>query len=349
MQTTLVQIGKKLLLLVIVFMVLNTIYGGTLWFYDVDIHSDTLENLWPHQEESDILYFGESSNFYTEHEDTPKVRISDHLNKMIPELRIHHVDNAGLVASNYLHIMRHIPEDSEVKAVIVTMNMRSMGPTWIYDHNANYLKKADELIKRRPKLLNRFFVALKTYDYLNEVERQQLLEEAWKAPIQTDRPLTFPNLDAWNKGMGNGGILRADGSWDMDKIPLACQHIKNFAFTIDFENNPRIKEFDAIVSLAKERGWLLGFHILSVNIDETRMLVGDELASLIEDNVAQLIDRYENKGVLLVNNLYTVPESEFRDRAVPVEHYNNYGKKLCAKALEKALNEQWTQKLVREK
>lgn len=343
------QIGKKLVLLAVVFVVLNAIYGATLWFYDVDIHSDTLENLWPNEIESDILYFGESSNFYTEHPDTPKVRISDQLNRMIPELRIHHVDNAGLVASNYLHIMRHIPKDSEVKAIVVTLNMRSMGPTWMYDRNSNYLKKADELIKPRPKLLNRFFVALKTYDYLNETERKGLLEQAWKQPIQVDHELPYPNLDAWNKGMGNGGILREDGSWDMDKIPLACHHIKNFAFTIDLENNPRVQEFDEMVRLAKERGWLLAFHILSVNIEETEMLVGDALTTIMEENVAQLVKRYEEKGVLVINNLHTVPESEFRDRAVPVEHYNNYGKKLCAKVLRDEINAQWTQTLMRAK
>lgn len=348
MKDALFNTSKKLLLLAGLFVLLNAIYGATLWYYDVDIHSDTLENLWPHEIESDILYFGESSNFYTEHPDTPKVRISHYLNNMIPELRIHHVDNAGLVASNYLHIMRHIPKESEVQAIVVTMNMRSFGPTWIFDSNSNYLKKADELIKPRPKLLNRFFIALKTYEYLDESERQKLLTEAWRSPLSSPYELPYPSLDEWNKGIGNGGILREDGSWDMDKIPLACQHIKNFAFHIDFETNPRVKDFDAIVELAKERDWLLAFHLLSVNIDETRMLLGEELALLMEENTRQLVERYESHGVLVINNLHAVPESEFRDRTVPTEHYNNFGKKLCAEMLRKELNEKWTQKLVHE-
>jgi len=348
MNRHIINIALKLVLLGLMLVILNIIYGASLWFYDVDTHSDTLENLWPHQYDSDVIYFGESSNFYVEHPDTPKVRISDYLNRRIEELRINHVDNAGLQASNYLHIMRHIPKDAPLKGVVVTVNLRSFGPTWLYDANTNYLNKADELIKPRPKLLNRFFVALKAYDHFDDAERKELLKNARKAPIEFDGQLPFRSLYEWNEWMANGGIRTEEGKWDKPKISLACHHIKNFAFVIDFEKHPVIKSFDDIVELAQLRGWQLAFHILSENITEAEELVGPDLATLMEYNVTRLVEYYEAKGVLVVNNLRTVPEPEYRDRIFPTEHYNNYGKKLCAKKLEQAIRKRWTQMLEHE-
>lgn len=329
------HIAIRILAVVLVFALANFIYSKTLWFSDVDQYSDTLENLWPHQESSDIIYFGESSNFYQEHPDTPKVRISDHLNRMIPELVIEEVDNAGLWASNYLHIMRHIPKNSKVKAIIVTMNLRSFGPTWQYDENSNYLKQADELIKPRPKLLNRFMIAVKAFNYIEPKQLVELKNQAWQQPLQFEFELKHQSLYNWNKAMANGGHLRDDGSWNMEKINLSCHYIKNFAFDIDPESNPRINDFDEIVKYAKKRGWKLYFHLLSDNVEECGQLVGEDLVKIMEYNIDFLVNRYHepNSGVMVINNLRTVPNSEFRDRIFPTEHYNNNGKRLCAKTL----------------
>lgn len=306
-----------------------------MWFNDVDEHSDTLENLWPHQDNSNIIYFGESSNFYQEHPDTPKVRISDYLNRMVPNLEIEEVDNAGLVASNYLHIIRHIPTNSKVKAVIVTLNLRSFGPTWIYDHNSNYLKKADELIKPRPKLFNRMMIALKAYDYIEPKELDRLRNEAWLKPLKFNFSLPYENLNTWNKAIANGGILRDDGSWDMDKIPVASHFIKNYAFNIDFVENPRVKDFDEIIAYAQSRNWNLYLHLLSENVAEAELLVGEELVEIMEANTELLMQRYHNpkEKVFVINNFKTVPNAEFRDRTFPTEHYSNKGKRMCARKI----------------
>ncbi|MGB0430032.1 MAG: hypothetical protein ACPGLV_06125 [Bacteroidia bacterium] len=329
------HIAIRIFALGLVFALVNFIYSKTLWFSDVDQYSDTLENLWPHQDFSDIIYFGESSNFYQEHPDTPKVRISDYLNRMIPELVIEEVDNAGLWASNYLHIMRHIPKSSKVKAIVVTMNLRSFGPTWQYDENSNYLKQADELIKPRPKLLNRFMIALKAFDYIEPKQLVELKNEAWKVPLKFDFQLPYLSPYKWNKGMANGGHLTPEGKWDRDKISLSCHYIKNFAFNINVDENPRIRDFDAIVAYAKKRGWKLYFHLLSDNIEEAELLVGEPLTKIMGHNVSFLLNRYHNpeENVVVINNFTTVPNSEFRDRTFPTEHYNNNGKRLCAKSI----------------
>ncbi|MBI1184813.1 hypothetical protein GC194_11100 [bacterium] len=329
----------RLSFLVLLWAGLNYIYGNTLWYNDIDQHADTLENLWPEEDSSDIIYFGESSNFYQEHPDTPKVRISNYLDRMLP-LRVGTVDNAGLVASNYLHIMQHIPQKSKVKAVVVTMNLRSFGPTWMYDQNSNYLKMADEMIAQGPKLLNRFFIALKTYDYIAPEELDEIRITAWKKPLEFPFALPYSNLYEWNAGLGNGGILREDGSWDMDKIPVACHFVKNYAFTIDLQQNPRIRDFNEIVAYAQQRGWKLYLHLLSENYEEAEKLVGASLVNIMEYNADLLIERYNHpeQNVWVVNNFKTVPNSDFRDRTFPTEHYNNRGKRRCAKKLAEVIN-----------
>ena len=336
------MIGSRVLALTALLVVLNFVYGKTLWFKDIDAHSDTLENLWPYQDSSDYLYFGESSNFYHEHIDSPKIRISDWVDRLIPKKKVGFVDNAGLVAGNYLHIMRHIPDDSKVEGLIVTMNLRSFGPTWIYSDNFNYLHKANEMIKMRPKLFNRFLVALKAYENLSDEVRSQLKYEQGLTPYSFDFETPSKSLEDWNWDISHSGPHRFEnGEWDHEKIGLACHHVKNFGFEIDLKSNPRIKEFDEIVQFAKERGFKLAFHILSENVEESKELVGDELIQIINHNVAILENRYNIENILVINNLTTVPEKEFRDRTFPTEHYSNTGKKLCAIKVAKQIESNW--------
>lgn len=336
------KLFSKLVAIAAILFVLNAIYSHTLWYRDIDQHSDTLENLWPYQENSDYLYFGESSNFYHEHIDSPKIRISDWVDQLIPEKKVGFVDNAGLVAGNYLHIMRHIPEDSKVEGLIVTMNLRSFGPTWIYSNNYNYLNRANEMIKMRPKLLNRFFIALNAYETLDDEERLKKGYEAGLKPYEFSFETPSKSLEDWNWDISHSGPHRFEnGEWDHDKIGLSCHHVKNFGFQIDLENNPRIQEFDEIVSFANERGFKLAFHLLSENVEESLELVGPELVKIIEYNVSLLKERYTSKGVLVIDNLTTVPEPEFRDRIFPTEHYSNRGKKLCAIKVAKEIKRAW--------
>lgn len=340
--TDLKKITLRILAFVLLLVALNLIYSRTLWYNDVDAHSDTLENLWPYQYNSEYLYFGESSNFYQEHPDSPKIRISDWIDRLIPEKTVGFVDNAGLVAGNYLHIMQHIPEDSKVEVLIVTMNLRSLGPTWIYSDNYNYLNKANEMIKKRPRLLNRFLVALKAYDNLDSTQRKEIQYQMGLVPYSFDFDVSARSLEDWNWDISHSGPHRfEDGEWDHDKISLACHHVKNFGFQIDLASNPRIKEFDDIVDYAKARGFKLAFHLLSENVEESRTLVGDELLQIIHHNAALLENRYGKGDILVINNLTTVPEQEFRDRTFPTEHYSNAGKKLCALKAVKELQARW--------
>lgn len=78
--------------------------------------------------------------------------------------------------------------------------------------------------------------------------------------------------------------LNEDGSKNSEATVLACHYIKTYAFQIDTIQNPRIKDFDNIVALAKKRNWNLVFNLMAENIDKAESLVGNELVSFIKQN-----------------------------------------------------------------
>ena len=116
----------------------------------------------------------------------------------------------------------------------------------------------------------------------------------------------------------------------MDTIAMACHYIKEFACTFD-DNNPRIKDLDNIVKLCRKRGWQPVFNILAENVDQMDSLCGPDLLWLLERNAQYIIDRYEPQGVIVVNNLKEVRDSDFRDRDFPTEHYKQTGRLAIAR------------------
>lgn len=322
-------------MLAIIIFASNVLYKSVFYVDDVNQFNPTLHNLWLNEPGSDIIYFGESSNFHLERPGAKKVRISDYVQQLVPNDKVVAVDNAGLDASNYLHVIQNIPSTSEVHTIIVTMNLRSFGHSWILGENYNFSNRSNVMAGLRPAIVNRWLVALKFYDHLPKSERSSL-----QAQHKTNDHFSFPfetkysSLKTWNNAIGNGSWLKEDGSWDMPKIGLASHYVKNFAFQIDINTNPRIHDFDAISAWAAERNVKLVYHLLSDNIEEAENLVGQELAQVMKYNVNLLVQRYDN-GItqFVVNNLEVVPDSMFVDRHFPTEHYTNKGKEMCAERI----------------
>ena len=329
----------KIALLLCILIVLNELYSRFIWKHDVHEHADTLENLWDDPSDTEVLYFGESSNFYTEAPDTPKRRISEFLDELLPN-KVEEVDNAGLQVSNYLSILRHLPKDYETHTIVVTLNYRSFGPVWQHDKNSNYLRKADRLIAPGPKLLNRFLIALKAYGFRTEKELEADMLKGRTKPYPQFLDLPHGHMNDWNQAIANGGIRRDDGSWDMDKIPVASHHIKNFAFVME-DDNPVLAEFDKLIDYCNQRGLHLVLHLMSENIRESDSLVGPDLSRLMQFNRQFLLEYFGRQQVLVVDNFETVPIWEFRDRRFPTEHYSHKGKEMCAITIRDSLLNKW--------
>lgn len=327
----------RFLIVLAAFVLMQVLYTRFFWEEDLKEHADILENLVLVQDSVDAVYFGESSNFTIGKTDQDARSISEMLDDEFPNFKIGTVEKGAQHARIYHSLIKKIPASSPVKMVIVTMNLRSFSADWINSELESNLMKADLLLQDRPELVSRLLLTLNFYDNKRGSERLKDLHAAWKKD-KISWPYEFPydNIYDWDVAKGNGGWLLEDGSWDMPKIQLGTQQIKQFGFDIK-EDNPRLKDFDAIAKTCEERNIKLIFNLLAENIDAIDALHGKDLSFLMKRNRYFLKARYQNNELALVDNLELLREVHFTDKDFPTEHYDEIGRKRIAKNLADSL------------
>jgi hypothetical protein len=329
----------KFFLLILLLIGFNFIYKYTFFQKDIQTHSPII-NLVNDvvAKKSEIVYIGESSNNTCRKDDLDKRAISDFIADYYPARNFGDITKGASHAGIYYELLRNIPEDSNIKTIIVTLNLRSFDANWIYSGLETPLQKSIVLLKDRPPLLSRFLLAFKGYDIKTEAEREKQFKRKWKREIlQFPEPFEFKNVIEWDKGMYHKGILNADGSKNEPLTALACHYVKTYAFQIDTLANPRIKDFDRIVVLAKKRNWNLVFNLMAENTEKANSMVGKELIYLIKQNRDLLVKRYNRNNVIVVDNLEVVENSDYIDQTWTTEHYAEFGRKTIAKNVAECL------------
>ncbi len=326
------SISIKVIALLILLVGLNMLYMNTLWKKDLDKEADMLLELLNKQDTCDILYFGESSNFTPDSFELCKKYISELTAEYYPSLRLASVDRPAMHAGIYLSVIKNIPATAKVKTLIVTMNLRSFGANWIHSKLETPLQKSNVMYQLYPPLVNRFMLSLNCYEKKNEVERDADMKKQWvNEPFHFPYPFKYKTVIEWDKAVGEGSFLNPDGSWDMLKIGLATSYIKTYGFQINTETNPRIKDFDEIVAVAKQKKLNIVFNLLAENVAYADSLVGKDLVFLMQQNKQLLIDRYTQKGALVVDNFEVVRGKDFIDQRWTTEHYKERGRRTIAK------------------
>ncbi|MBO7492727.1 MAG: hypothetical protein J6T87_01115 [Bacteroidales bacterium] len=327
----------RLLMLLAVLAVLDIIYYFTLYKKDIDESTTLMEISQRANKGIDIVYLGESSNFSYAETDTDRRFICMMIEDSLPGHHVGNLSKGACHAGIYYDILRNIPKKSDVKTAIVTVNMRSFTSEWIYSNLETPLRKEQIMLKKAPALYKRMLLAFKAYPIWTEKERSSLIKRGFKRQtFVLPHPFPYQNANEWDHGVGYNCILYNGIQPSMDSIALACHHIKHFACTLD-DKNPRIKDFDKIVKLCKKRGWQPVFNILAENVDQIDSLCGPDLLYLLEQNVKYVTDRYESQGVIVVNNLTAVRDTDFFDRDFPTEHYRQTGRQAVAKNVSETL------------
>lgn len=335
MKKLLIRIGIVAVLLV----AMNWFYSK--WFYERDLqaHSDMV-NL-PRQVVADscrIVYLGESSNRTYGWGESDQRKISDMVWAYFPSLRCGDMTKDASHAEIYYNMLKLIPKESSVETVVVTMNLRSFGAGWIYSRLETALQKQLVLLKDYPPLVNRFLLAFKAYPIRSEKEWDQIVSRHWrKDPIEFPYDFEWSTTRQWDSAMAWHGWIDAQGNRDEEMTVLACHYIKAYAFQIR-DDNPRVKDFDAIVELCHERGWNLIFNLMAENVDKANELVGKDLVFLMKTNRDYLVERYGSlDGVTVVDNLNLVRDVNFIDQNWTTEHYYSEGRHIVAQQVAKAL------------
>ena len=322
----------KTILFCILLVALNFIY--TKWFYENDIqkHSELINIVREVPNDADIIYLGESSNKTFREDDLDRRKISSFIGDYYPNLHTHDITKDAAHAGIYNILLENISNDNQVKTIIVTLNLRSFGAAWIYSDLETPLQKSILLIKDNPPLLNRFLLSFKVYDIKNKEERKNQFKEKWKNDkLYFEHEHPYKNVIEWDYWMATEGAKYTEGEKDQEKTDLSCHYVKSYAFIIDTLTNPRIKDFNNIVNLAKKKNWNLVFNLLAENTSTAKELVGDELVNMMNNNAEMLVHYFGRKGVIVVNNLNLVKNEEFIDQNWTTEHYAEKGRKIIAR------------------
>lgn len=327
-----IQVIYKFGLLAIILVALNFIYKYTFYESDLVKHSDVIENVRQVPQNTDILYIGESSNTTASENDIDKRSISGITQDFFPALHVHDITKPASHAGIYMELINNIPIDHKISTLIVTLNLRSFNAQWIYSRQETSLQKSLVLIKRFPPLVNRFLLSFKAYEIKSDAERTLQFKEKWENDI-LKFPYPFPhkNVTEWDYHQATVGVKDENGERDKAKTILACHYIKAYAFQIDTVHHVRLDDFNDIIDFAKDRGWNIVFNLLAENTDKAQQLVGDDLIYLMEENRIKLTKYFEDRGAIVIDNLYAVEDMQFIDQNWTTEHYAERGRKTIAK------------------
>ncbi len=323
----------KTAVIIVVLIGINYLYKYTYYEKDIQTHSEVINEVRKVVKDScEVVYVGESSNTNSAEEDVDKRSISAFISDYYPTVKVGDITKPAAHAEIFYLLLKNIPEKSAVKTVIVTLNLRSFDANWIYSSLEPQIQKYAVLLRGYPPLFGRFLLAFKGYDSRSEAELEKAYKHDWKyTELKVPFPLVHKTVKEWDRAMFLEGKKFPDGTKDYKLTELACHYIKTYAFQIDTTKNPRIKDFDKIVKLAKERHWNLIFNLMAENTEKAQLLIGDELLYLIKQNRDLLVKRYQRNGVLVVDNLECVPSDQFTDKTWTTEHYAELGRRIVAR------------------
>ncbi|MDX1349595.1 MAG: hypothetical protein R3279_05075 [Putridiphycobacter sp.] len=321
----------RILTFTLLLFLINYVYVH--FFYDKDLakHSDLIAIIDKIPDSTDILYVAESSNTALAEDDIDRRTIAEFLDEALPGQKVNDLTKPAAHAGIYKVLLSAIPETSNIKTIVLTLNLRSFNAQWIHSSLETSLQKSLVFLKTESPLLNRFLLSFKGYPIKSEREQEAAFKAKWLAdPLQFPYNFEHQNVSEWDYWMAINGVKNDDGTTNQALTELACHYIKGYGFQIDTLTNPRISDFNEIIQLCRERNWHLVLNLLAENVEKAEILVGSDLTYLMDYNRDLLVAYYSRKGVLVVDNLETVPDKYFIDQNWTTEHYSDAGRKAVA-------------------
>lgn len=320
---------------------LNEIYKRYEYSSDQLRHSPILHTLQQIARDSiEVIYFGESSNNTTHPEDLDKRSISELISNNYPKLKFGTIQKEATHANIFLKYLHAIPEPNKIKTVIFTFNLRSFNAGWIYSDLETSLQKSTVFLKAYPPLLNRFLLIFKDYPVWDKAFCTKKIREKWNEnnlfPTNTNDSIS--NVFKWQRAVDIRFKHKVKTKENDSIINLSKHYIKNYAFNLLAETNPRVKDWDKIVEFCQTRKWNIVFNLMAENTEQAQILCDNPLIHLIYNNVEYLKNRYTKLGVTIVDNLNQLNDSYFIDRNWPTEHYREEGRKIIARNVIASLN-----------
>jgi hypothetical protein len=331
------KIGIRILVLILVVVISSIIYNR--WFWKEDLKrngSELLLDLMEMQDTVDIIYFGESSNFTYHPDDSLRIPISGFIDRQLPDQKVGHLTKGAYHAGLFCKLIDQIDTSGSVNAVIVTLNMRTFDQAAIHSPIETALQMQGRMFEDCPPLWNRVMLTLNAYDDKSKRDRDRQMWVEWTYDTLRSSEVDFPapTIRAWCE---LPKFVDSSGNQDMAKRALADHYVKAYAFQIDTLTNPRIRDFDQIVSVCKEKDLDLFIHLLPENMEYADSLVGPSLTWLMRQNRDLLVNRYRRKGAVVIDNLELLEGERYIDKHWTTEHYDQEGRTAIAIEVAKAI------------
>lgn len=337
------RIVLNIFALLTVLVILNCFYISFIYKHDLKLKSDkALEIMNISESNYNLIYISDCSNTNTIEADSSKLSVLENLNLFYPNVKMTSVDHAASHAGVFKVWLKNMNfKGKKPQCIIVTLNLRSFNASWINSNLESALQESLVLMRPYPKIINRFALSLKVYDNKTEAERDYEVQKCWREEkLNLPYKTNYNCVKEWDSIMGNGGYLKPDGTWDFDKISLACHYIKAFAFTIN-DKNPRINDYDEIVKWADEKEIKLFLNLIPENIEYADSLVNKDLLFLMRRNASYLMKRYNKKNCIVLNNMELLSGEEFTEKNWTTEHYNYKGRMHIARSLAQSLKSEF--------
>lgn len=278
----------------------------------------------------DVVYLGESSNTsFNPWTDTFGYSVSEFLQMYLPQNRVRGVSHDGYHVGLFSQMLGLMPEhwaDSGRKTVVITVNMRSFGPSAMFNGNEASNQQEAIFYSHRTALLNRVYVSLHHYDNRDAREMERAKTQWFRTrdlrlgggAERSDSHRVSNHSEGNHYGQTHKGpglesagevwyyhntvkwwlrdlqrqFAPVSGDADLARVmPMAEAYLKEFAFLLD-EENPRVQALDAIVSKCKQEQVNVVFVLLMPNFDHAHRLFGAELTQLMDYNMDFLRKRF---------------------------------------------------------
>ena len=263
----------------------------------------------------DVVYLGESSNTsFNPWTDTFGYSVSEFLQMYLPQNRVRGVSHDGYHVGLFSQMLGLMPEhwaDSGRKTVVITVNMRSFGPSAMFNGNEASNQQEGIFYTRRMALLNRVYVSLHHYDSRDAREMERAKTQWFRTKdlrlnggtgnhygnthgdlVSKGEECYRHNTVKWWLRDLQRQFAPVSGDADLARVmPMAEAYLKEFAFLLD-EENPRVQALDAIVAKCKQEQVNVLFVLLIPNYDHAHRLFGQELTQLMDYNMNFLRKRF---------------------------------------------------------
>jgi hypothetical protein len=332
----------------------------------------------------DVVYLGESSNTsFNQWTDTFGYSVSEFLQMYLPQNRVRGVSHDGYHVGLFSQMLGLMPAhwaDSSRKTVVITVNMRSFGPSAMFNGNEASNQQEAIFYSHRMALLNRVFVSLHHYDSRDAREMERAKTQWFRTKdlrlnggagnhygnthgdgrmVSKGEEFFYHNTVKWWLRDLQRQFAPVSGDADLARVmPMAEAYLKEFAFLLD-EENPRVQALDAIVEKCKREQVNVVFVLLMPNYDHANRLFGEELTQLMDYNMDFLRKRFagwekEYKQGNFKVGYVDVPRAygdwaggqHYTDQWYPTEHVDAHIRQFIAKkTAEKILEFQYRDRI----